>query len=281
MENLKTIKLSDVIEELSASNRLERANAIHSMTDEMLITHLGKSLKTSYNEEISILRNANGFSANIFFAGKVLKKNIPIRVYIPFSNVEGYSVTSKFGLGVITRPDWSEVLIGEVGLLKGGSRLPANSDDLVIEIDKLEALINDDIENPFLVEDVKIIIEENLVENAEFRVPEGISLPSDLKKRLESSLTRIFNITNYNLELKVHGYSTLRKMLERIKPIKYWDKLNLLLELTCVKKLKLGLSRKLIRDIKAARELKTSMNIPGHSSMPLISMVSFIPKVLL
>ena len=102
-------------------------------------------------------------------------------------------------------------------------------------------------------------------------------MPTDLRKRLQKFLNNIYRIIERNAIDINAAADIVDSMLSTINIAKYWDEMNLLLELDCVKSLDLRDSRKLIRDIKAGKrsdDIKDffSLHIPDHDiSRELIS----------
>ena len=151
---MKTIEISKVISKIHSN--LTSEQAMFPLGQELLIMCQGKPLKTPSNEEVSILRTASEFSASLYFAGRIVNKSIPIIFHVPSIKSNLGDRINTFGLGAVLNSKRSEVIIGEVGLLKGGSSM----NELEKEITNLGKFIEDDIENTILLKEVSSAIKQ-------------------------------------------------------------------------------------------------------------------------
>ena len=194
----------------------------------------GKPLKTPSNEDVFILRTASGFSASLYFAGRIVNKSIPIIFHVPSIKSNLGDRINTFGLGAVLSSKRFEVIIEEDGIFKGESSM----NELDEEITNLRKFIEDDIENTILLKEVSSAI-NRLIRANEFNIIATQVMPPDLRKRLQKFLNNIYRVIERNAIDINAAADIVDKNLSTIKIAKYWDEMNLFLELDCVKSLDL------------------------------------------
>lgn len=139
---------------------------------------------------------------------------------IPFHGLNAHAVGSDF---VIEDADYSE------------------------EQKRFEEVINES-ENPFAIQSLEEAIRTLRVDSPE--LPDEVNRATyEFIEVLKISLTRGTPAEKENSIKEI-----LLQILSNVKRPQYWDNLNMILELTCVKKLRQNHSRKLIRDIQLGKK---------------------------
>ncbi|OMJ82776.1 hypothetical protein SteCoe_16424 [Stentor coeruleus] len=199
----------------------------------------GKEYKLPYGEKILVYNKNHSIKANIIFENNIIKKDITIITIGKNINFNNSSNINGKGLGVIFTKDQQKILIGEVKGLKGGSTNLTHSNEYIDLIETIK-----DNKNPHVSFDLKNLFKSIKLKNSFITYEKNINLPKDFQ---DNFIEFMYYLEN-NYIINEHLIQTIiNNLLDAINDSIYWDFLHLILELYCIRKLKVTEGRKIIK----------------------------------
>lgn len=198
----------------------------------------GQIAKLDHGETISIYLYKGSLKADIIYNQQLIENKINIisigkKTYLDQSgNLKG------IGMGVIFAKDKKALYIGEVKGLKGGSK---NFDDIEDYNNLINAIKDNQISH--VSNDLRELFSNMKIEKSSIKYLENKNLPEDIRQYLRDFI----KIVNEKHRIDQNDLSKLKKEFIDVVPEKcYWKFFELFLELYCIRKLPVSVSRKII-----------------------------------
>lgn len=226
---------------LNSTENLSELNSINDSFKKTLKIN-SKTVKLSHGETIAVYTFGKSFKAEILFNNQVIKTDISVSFIGKALNFSLSGNLNGLGIGAILCNEKNKLYIGEVKGLKGGALNYTENEDYK----SLIKLIKDN-ENPHVSEDLKKLFSTMIIQNSQIAYIENQNLPRDILfsfYELIEFINKPCNFTQIELD------KLKNQLTEIVHSINYWEFLNLLLELYCIRKLSVKENKSIIKSFK-------------------------------
>lgn len=198
-----------------------------------------KEVKLSYGERILIYSKNHSIKAKIIFENSIIEKEITIITIGKTINFNQSCNINGKGLGAIFIKDQKKLYIGEIKGLKGGSTKLIHSNEYIDLIETIK-----DNRNPHVSSDLKKFFNSIKLKNSLITYEKIINLPLDFQEHFIEFKHYLENNYIINDDLI---QNIVNNLLDAVNDNIYWDFLHIILELYCVRRLKVAEGRKIIK----------------------------------